>query len=149
MVRRALLLLPAGAVVLVLAACGGGSATLTKAQYDAKVSRLCLASSDQGRELHLANTLGDYRHYATALVRIDKAFMRQLASLKPPAAIAAAAASYTRQLAKAGQDEKNAIAAANAGDDAKFRAAIRQQNHDALAAGRYAKTMGAKGCYIP
>ncbi len=106
------------------------------------------ASSDQFRELHLGDTIGDYRHYATSIVHIDKEFLKQLASWKPPASIAAAAAGYARENAKAAQDDKNAIAAAKAGHNAKLRAAIKQANRDSLAALPYAKTMGATGCYI-
>lgn len=147
MVRRALLLLLLVVVVLALAACGGASG-LTTAQYDAKLSRLCLVAADQFREIHLTETIGDYRHYATSIVHIDTEFRKQLASLKPPASIAAAAAGYARENAKAARDDKNAIAAAKAGDNAKLRAAIKQHNHDSLAAWPYAKTMGATGCYI-
>jgi len=136
-------------VVLVLGACGGGSSsTLTKAQYDTKLSHLCLLSSDQIRELHLTGTIGDFRHYARSIAHIDKEFLKQLAALKPPASIAAAAAGYARESAKAAQDNDDAIAAAKAGDNVKLHAALTQLNHDSLAAWPYAKTMGATGCYI-
>lgn len=144
--------LAVGGFVLALAACGGGSSvggTLTKAQYDAKVSHLCLVSADQFRELHLDNTVGDWKHYATSITHIDQGFATKLAALKPPASIATAAASYRTANAKAFQDDKDAIAAAKAGYAAKLRATIKQANKDTLAAWPYAKTIGATGCYIP
>ena len=144
MVRRALLLLPLVAVVLALAACGGGSATLTKAQYAAKVSHLCLLTADEVREIHPeVGDIGDL----TSIVHIDKEFLKQLAALQPPASIAAAAAGYAREMAKAAQDNKNAMVATKAGDRFKLYAAMAQRNHDGAAAWPYAKTMGATGCY--
>ena len=138
---------PLCACVLALAACGG-SGGLTNAQYAAKVSRLCLVAADQIRELHLSNTVDDYRHYAASILLIDGDFLRQLRKLKSPASIAAPAAAYARASAKAAQDDKNAVAAARSGDTAKLHAAIARANHDSLAAWPYAKKIGATGCYI-
>ena len=144
MVRRALLLLPLAAIVLALAACGGGSGTLTRAQYAARVSHLCLLAADQIRELHPGTGgIGDLR----SIVHIDKEFLKQLAALKPPASIAAAAAGYAREMAKAAQDNKNAMVATKAGDRFKLYGAFEHRNHDGAAAWPYAKTMGATGCY--
>jgi formate dehydrogenase maturation protein FdhE len=134
--------------VLGLAACGGSSG-LTKAQYDARVNRLCLVSADRFRELHLDNTIGDYRHYASSIVHIDEAFAKQLARWKPPASIASAATAFAKANEKVARDDTKAIAAARAGDSAKLQAAIKQANTDGLATSAPARAIGATGCYIP
>ncbi len=144
---RLALALPLCACVLALAACGGGSSGLTTAQYDARVSRLCLLASDRFRELHLTNTLGAYSHNAESIVDMNTEFLKQLAKLKPPAEIAAAAAAYARATAAFARDDKSAVTAARAGDAARFRAAIDQANRDTAAARPYARRMGATGCY--
>ena len=136
-------------VLLGLAACGGSSAsTLTKAQYDAKLSRLCLVAADQFRELHLDNTIASYTHDAQEILRIDRSFAAKLAALTPPDSIKSAVADYTAANAKFAQDDKDAVEAAKAGDAAKLHAAIARGNHDSLATWPFAKQIGAKGCYI-
>ena len=138
-------------VVLALTACGGGSggaATLTKAEYDAKLSHLCLVAADQFRELHLDNTLASWRHEAPDVIRIDQNFAHKLAALKPPKTIAAAAAGYRRASSKASQDDRNAVAAADAGNAANLLAAIKQANKDNTATFPAAKAIGARGCYL-
>lgn len=136
------------AAVLALAACGGGGATLTKAQYDAKLSHLCLLASDQYRELHLDNSVASWKNDATQITRIEQSFKTRLAALKPPSSIASAAADYTRANGKATRDTLAAVAAAKAGDTAKLHAKIKQSNRDSLATWPSAKVIGAKGCYI-
>jgi hypothetical protein len=146
MFRCALLLLLSPA--LILAACGGGSSGLTKAQYDAKVSRLCLVAADGFREMHVANTIGDYRHNAAAIVHIGKHFDEALAALKAPSSIAPAAAGFLGANTKVSTDEENAVAAARAGNAAAFLPALAQASRDSSAATRSAKAIGATGCYI-
>ncbi|HZS30201.1 MAG TPA: hypothetical protein VFA37_02975 [Gaiellaceae bacterium] len=139
--------------VLALAACGGGSgggAALTKVQYDAKVNRLCLVSADRLRELHIDNTVADWKsHLGASAVAIDKDFTDKLAAWTPPASIASAAAAYVKANAKVTQDERDAVAAATAGDKAKLSAVLKQSNKDALATYPSAKQLGAKDCYFP
>lgn len=137
-----------GASVLALAACGGGSATLTKAQYDAKVDRLCLLSADAFREMHLTNTVDAYRRYAPNILRADHHFLNTLGALKPPSSIANAAIAYRNANAKVLHDDEAAIAAARAGDARKLYRAIAKASRDSLAAGGTAKAIGATGCYI-
>ena len=134
--------------VLALAACGGGGATLTKAEYDAKLSHLCLLAADQFRELHLDITVASWKHDAPEIIRIDQNFANKLAALKPPNSIAAAVADYRKASDKSFQDDKNAVAAAKAGDAAKLRAAITQGNKDNNATFPSAKAIGARGCYF-
>ncbi len=138
------------AAVLVLAACGGsgGSGALTKAQFDAKLSRLCLVASDQFRELHLDNTVAAWRHDAAQITRIDRSFARNLAALKPPAALEGAATAYARTNAKANRATAAAVAAAKAGNAVKLHAEVALANRDSVAAWPYAKKIGATGCYI-
>ncbi len=147
MLRRALLL-PLAAAVLALVACGGGSRTLTKAQYDAKVSRLCLVSADAIRELHFANMIVAYRQYANIL-HIGVHFDRSLASLMPPASIAREAAVFLVANKKVLADDRAAFTAAKAGDRPKFFFLISKASSDNLATYPPAKAIGATGCYIP
>ena len=143
-VRRALVLLP---LVLALAACGGGGG-LTKAQYDAKVSGLCLLAADQLRELHRDNSAGAWRHYGPTVVHIEKHFDKSLAALKAPGDIAADARAFLTANEKLAADDMAAVAAANAGDGAKLRAAVIRSNKDGAATFPAAKAIGATGCYI-
>ena len=137
------------AAVLGLAACGGSSAsTLTKAQFDAKLSHLCLVADDQFRELHVDDTVASFAHDGPQILRINASFAAKLRALKPPESIKSAVAAYTAAEAKAAQDDKDAVAAAKAGDAAKLHAAIVRANHDGLATWPFAKQIGAKGCYI-
>jgi hypothetical protein len=138
------------AAVLAFAACGsgGGTHTLTKSEYDAKLSHLCLLAADQFRELHLDNTIASWKHGAPEILRIDRTFAHKLAALKPPSSIAAAVADYTKASAKRAQDDKAAIAAAKAGDAAKLRAAMTQGGRDDHATFPSAKAIGARGCYF-
>jgi hypothetical protein len=142
--RRAFLL---SALVLGLAACGGASG-LTKAQYDAKVSRLCLLAADRLRELHVDNSLGAWRHSGADVVRIARRFDNSLAALKAPGDIAAEAAAYLDANKQVLADYKAAVAAAMAGDRAKLRAAGNRSNKDGTATFAAAKAIGATGCYI-
>jgi hypothetical protein len=109
-------------VVLALAACGGASG-LTKAQYDAKVSHLCLVAASQVGDLHMDNSIGAWRHSGADVVRIAQHFDNSVAALKAPGAISSVAASTLHQIAvRAGKDGA-----------ATFPAA---------------KAIGATGCYI-
>lgn len=132
---------------LALTACGAGG-TLTKAQYDAKVNRLCLVASDQFRELRLDNTVAGWKHDASNIVEIEQHFDNALAALKPPSSIAPAATAFLRAYEKLAQDAKDAVAAAKAGDRAKWRAAIAAGDNADRATYPPAKAMGAKGCYV-
>ncbi|HLX21489.1 MAG TPA: hypothetical protein VKR23_15195 [Gaiellaceae bacterium] len=151
MAARRFVVLAVCAPVLVLAACGSSSAaTLTKAQYDSRVNRLCLVSADQIRELHIDNTVADWRsRLGASVVKIDKRFTSKLAGWSPPASIASPAAAYAKANAKVTQDDRNSVAAAKANDGARLRAALNQANKDALATSLSAKAIGATGCYIP
>lgn len=144
---RLTLVLPICGSVIALAACGG-STGLTKAQYDAKVSRLCLVAADGFREMHLTSTIGDYRHNAAAIVRIGEHFDTALASLKPPSSIATDAAAFRDANTRFAADEKSAVAAAQDGNVATFLPALRQASLDSAAVSRSAKAIGATGCYI-
>jgi hypothetical protein len=136
-------------VVLALAACGSsGGGTLTKAQYDAKLSRLCLVASDQFRELHLGNDVAGWKHDAQEITRIEHSFQTKLAALSPPDSIKAAVDEYTAANDKVTQETLAAVAAAKAGDAAKLHALINRANSDSLATWPAAKKIGAKGCYI-
>lgn len=141
--RRLVPVLPLCACLLGLAACDGSSG-LAKAEYDAQISRLCLVAADRFRELHSSTAISTPEHYQ-AIVRINSDFLKRLAKLKPPAEIAVPAAAYARAMAKFAQDEKTAVAAARAGNDAKLHAAMKRVNGDTGAP--YAKAMGATGCY--
>src|ERR671938_142706 len=63
---------------------------------------------------------------------------------KPTKSIAAAVADYRKASDKSFQDDKNAVAAAKAGDAAKLRAAITQGNKDNDATFPSAKAIGAR-----
>jgi hypothetical protein len=143
--RRALLL---PLLVLALAACGGGGGGLTKAQYDAKVSRLCLLAADRLRELQLGNSIGAWRQSGSTVVRVAEHFDKSLAALKAPSDLAAGAAVYLRANEKLATDYKAAVAAANAGDRAKLRAVGVRATADGAATFPAAKAIGATGCYI-
>ena len=82
-------------------------------------------------------------------MKIDKRFTTKLAGWTPPASIARAASAYAKANAKVTQDDRNAVAAAKAGDRAGLRAALNQANTDALATYPSAKAIGATNCYIP
>ena len=144
---RLTLVLPVCGCVLALAACGGSSG-LTKAQYDAKVSRLCLVAADQYRELHLTYSIGDYRHNGAAIVHIGEHFDKALAALKPPSSIASEAAAFLARSTSSAADVKSAVAAAQARNVTTFLLAIHQASRDGSAASQSAKAMGATGCYI-
>lgn len=138
-----------GLAALVLAGCGGsGGSTLTKAQYDAKVSHLCLVAADQVHELHLSLGVRAWKVDGPRLVRIDKSFGDKLAALTPPAEIKVAAADFASANARVARDDRDAVAAADAGDAGKLRAAIDKANRDSTATFPAAKEIGATGCYI-
>ena len=144
---RLTVVLPICGCVLALAACGGSS-RLTKAQYDAKVSRLCLVAADGLRELHLTYTIGDYRHNGTTIVRIGEHFDKALAALKPPSSMAPDAAAFLTASTEVAGVMKSAVAAARARHVATFVEAIHQASRDAANQSRWAKTIGATGCYL-
>jgi hypothetical protein len=146
MFRRALVLL---SLVLALAACGGGGAGgLTKAQYDAKVSHLCLLAADQMRELHMDNSVPAWQHSGQSVVRVAEQFDKSLAALKAPSDIAADAAAYLKANEKLASDYKAAVIAANADDRAGLLAAGNRSTKDGAATFPAAKAIGATGCYI-
>ena len=93
-------------------------------------------------------TVASWKHDAPEIIRIDQNFANKLAALKPPNSIAAAVADYRKASDKSFQDDKNAVAAAKAGDAAKLRAAITQGNKDNNATFPSAKAIGARGCYF-
>ena len=136
------------ALALGLAACGGASG-LTKAQYDAKVSRLCLLAADRLRELHIDNSVGAWRHSGANVVRIAQRFDNSLAALKAPGDIAAEAAVFLNANQKVLADYKAAVAAAKAGDRARLQELGKRSNKDGTATFASAKAIGATGCYIP
>ena len=144
MFRRTLVLL---SLVLALAACGGGGG-LTKAQYDAKVSHLCLLAADQMRELHMDNSIVAWQHSGQSVVRVAEQFDKSLAALKAPGDIAADAAAYLKANEKLVSDYKAAVVAANADDRATLRAAGNRSTKDGAATVPAAKAIGATGCYI-
>jgi hypothetical protein len=150
MARRRSVALAVCALVLALAACGGGgSDKLTKAGYDAKVSKLCLLAADQFREMHLTNTIADWQHYAAKIVHVRVHFDNALAALKPPSSIKSDAANYLGASKNILEDDRYAIAGARAGDMAGLFGGLREDHTDNRAADRFARAIGATGCYIP
>jgi hypothetical protein len=149
MLRRAFLPPLAGAV-LVLAACGGGTGVLTKAQYDAKLSHLCLVAADQVRELHMDGSAASWRHDGPRRVEIDTTFGAALAALKPPSSIAKAVAAYAAASARELADDEHALAFVEGRlhESTTLHALNDQANVDSLATGRAARQIGATGCYI-
>jgi hypothetical protein len=146
MARRRSVVLAVVALVLALAACGAGTSRLTKAQYRTRVSQLCLLAADQFREMHLVNTIGDWRYNATKIVHMRVRFNKALAALKPPLAIASKAAAVLGASKNALADDRRVIAAARAGDDAGFGHALGAQKSDQLFALRSEMAIGATGC---
>ena len=137
------------ALVLALAACGGSSsATLSKEQYDSKMSRLCLVAADQIREVHYLTSVAALRAEGSRVVAIERRFNHKLASLKPPDSIRAAAAAYLRADERKVRDFEAAVAAAKARDRGKLQEALGQAITDTRATGPLAKKIGAAGCYI-
>ncbi len=133
--------------VLALAACGGSSG-LSKAQYDAKVSRLCLIAADQFRELHMDYTVGSWRHSGTDAVRIAQHFDRAIAALKAPSTIASDAEVFLKANQMFAADYQDGVTAAKAGNPATLMLIDRRVSMDGAATSRAAKKIGATGCYI-
>jgi hypothetical protein len=151
--RRRLSVISALAVtaLLALAACGSAKSsggTMTKAEYDAKLNRMCLLAADQFRELHMDNSLGDWKAFGPELAAIDRHFTNNLHPEKAPAPIASAARSYVKAHEKVVQADEAAIVAAKAGDRTKLHAAVERVNEDNLATYPPAKAIGATGCYF-
>ncbi len=142
--RRAFLL---SALAFVLAACGGAGG-LTKAQYDTKVSRLCLLAADRSRELHIDNSVAAWRHDGPSVVLIAQRFNNSLAALKAPGEIAAAAAAFLKANKKLLVDYQAAVAAAKAGDRARLQAIGQQSIRDGNATFAPARAIGARSCYL-
>ena len=135
--------------VLGLAACGGGATGLTKAQYGAKVSHLCLVAADQLRELHMDDSVSVWEYSGPDVIRIDKHFDKALAALKAPAEIAADARAFLKAYEKVLADDKAAFAASQGrGDWPTLHKAWIQASKDSRASWPSAKAIGATGCYI-
>jgi hypothetical protein len=150
MARTRLVALPVCALVLALAACGGGGThRLTKEEYDAKVSHLCLLAADQFREMHLENTLADWQYNANRIVRIRIRFDNALAALKAPPSIKTDAAEFLASNKNALDDDRHVIGAARGGDRLEFLHALRSEHGDYRFAYHTAEAIGATGCYIP
>jgi len=148
-IRAALL---SSVFVFALAACGGGTSSagkLTKAQYDKKLSHMCLLAADQIRELHMDNSIGDWKAFGPDLTAIARRFTNHLDPERAPATIAAAAREYEKANERVVQVERAVTTAATAGDRAKFRAMVKQVNGVNLATFPGANAIGATGCYIP
>jgi hypothetical protein len=94
------------------------------------------------------NSAGDWRHFGPVAVRIAEHLDKSLAALKAPGDIAADAAAFLKANEKLAVDGKAALAAANAGDRAKLRAAVIQSTKDGAATSPSAKAIGATGCYV-
>ena len=133
-------------LMLALTACGSTSA-LTKAQYAAKVSRLCVVAADQIRELHIDNSVSTWRHDGARVVQIAQHLVDSPGALRAPAEIADAAAAYLDVNEKALADGKAALEAAKAGDRVSLSAALLQASTDGRAGWPSAKAIGATGCY--
>lgn len=147
-VRRAALVGLLLGAMLGLAACGGGSKTLTKAQYASSLSDLCLKGADQIRELHLDNSVASWKADGDRIMKIEQNFKDKLAALKAPDEIKNAAREYTDANDKVFQDVKDGVNAAKADDQAKLRAALSKANSDNGATTQPAKEIGAKSCYV-
>jgi hypothetical protein len=146
-VMRRALVLPL--LVLALAACGG-SGTLTKEQYAAKMSHLCLVAADQVRELHMDESAASWKHDGRRRVSIDSHLKSALAALKPPPSIANAVAAYTASSDREFADDKDALALVEGRlhELTTLRALNDQANVDYLGTARPARQIGARGCYI-
>jgi hypothetical protein len=146
MVRLALAL-PVCGCVLALAACGG-SGGLTKAQYDAKVSHLCLLAADHFRELHMDYSVLSWRHSGADAVRITQHFDRAVAALKAPSSIAADATAFLSANKKVAADYRDGATAASGGNPATIMLITRRLSLDGAATSRGAKKIRAAGCYL-
>ena len=147
MAGRCSVVLAVLALALAVAGCGGGGKHgLTKEEYNAKVNHLCLLAADQFREMHLLNTMDDWQRNATEIVRIRMHFNKALAAVKPPPAIKTDAESLLVANKNAVDDDRYAIAAAQAGDRLSFFHALRADSRDQRAAHRAAVLIGAEGC---
>lgn len=151
MARTRLVVLAAFALVFALAACGGGSSgKLTKEQYTAKLNELCLHAADQFREMHLSNTFDGWQQNAPKIVRYRVRFNKAVAALKPPRSVSTEdSAGFLVSNKNALEDDRYAIAAAQAGDRIGFLHALRAEHNDNRAAHRAAVAIGATGCYVP
>jgi hypothetical protein len=148
---RRFVVLVACVPALALAGCGSGSSsagTLTKAQYDAKLNRMCFLAADKVRELHMDNSLGDWKAFGPELAAIDHHFANRLHPEEAPAAIASAAQAFARAQEKVVRSDEAAITAANAGDRAKLRLAIARVTEADRATSQPAQQVGATDCYF-
>src|SRR5262245_42220897 len=135
------------ALVLALAACGGGGPNrLPKEEYAAKVSKLCLRAAKQFREMHLVNTMEGWQQNANEMVRIRMRFNKGLGALKVPISIKTDAADLLVSYQSLLDSDEFVFAAARAGDRLGFFHALRAQRRDERGAHRAAQEMGAKGC---
>ena len=132
----------------IAAACGGtGTKTLTKEQYAAKVSHLCLVAAEGFHQLHIGIALSDWRDHATEITSVVQHFNRSLAALTPPPEVAHAATPFVSANKKVLKDDLAAVAAAKAGDAGKLHAALVRGNMDVGATYQFAEAIGATGCY--
>jgi hypothetical protein len=146
--RRLSLLLLASTCALGVVACGGSSSkALTGAQYQAKVSHLCVLAGDGFHELHLTLSMADWRRHADEITAINDTFHRKVTALVPPPEVQHNADSFIAAYQKVFADDLAAIDAAKANDAKKFHAALSKAGQDVAATYPWASAIGAGGCY--
>jgi hypothetical protein len=143
--RRASLLLTVG---VALAGCGG-SGGLTKEQYAAKVSRLCVLAADQVRELHMGNSVSAWKSYGPQVVHIARHFDNALAALKAPSDIATDAAAYLKASENVLAADEAILETAQIGDPGPLQVALTVGDKYSRTSSLRAKKLGATGCYVP
>jgi hypothetical protein len=135
------------AAVLVLAGCGGGGGvTLTKQEYVKALNRICLVGSDQFRELHLENTVADWKARGDHIVSITENATKKFQALSPPDELKGAAKEYNDAEDRFTAEIKNAVNAAKEGDATRFHEALSKSDAANTDSNVAARKIGAADC---
>ena len=110
------------------------------------LNRICLVASDQFRELHLENTVGDWKARGDHIVKITEGATKKFKALTPPDELKDAAKQYNDAEDRFTAEIKNAVNAANAGDAAKFHAALSKSDKANTDSNVAAQKIGAADC---